>query len=143
MPIEISNKENLSDVYSELIIDLYKHPLNKGKLENADLIIESGNPYCGDKIKLYFLFDKEKIKDVKYEAEGCSISNASASLFSQLIKGKSINEVLELTDENIFSLFKAKIISRINCMLLPLNAVKKGLKSYLNSGKKHGLKVTV
>jgi len=134
-----SNEINFAD----LIIDLYKHPSNKGKIKNADLIIESGNPLCGDKVKFFILFKGEKIKDIKFQAQGCSISNASASLLSEAIKGKTIKQVLSLNANNVFNLFKAKIVSRISCMLLPLDALKKGLKEFEEKKRKHGLRVKV
>jgi nitrogen fixation protein NifU and related proteins len=86
----------LDQLYKELILEHYKHPLNKGTLENA--IIEEGiNPSCGDEVKLFLKLENNKIVDVKFIGEGCAISQASASMMTEAIKGKSLDEVTTLT----------------------------------------------
>jgi nitrogen fixation protein NifU and related proteins len=93
----------LDQLYKELILEHYKHPRNKGTLEHA--ISEEGvNPSCGDEIKLYLKFADKAIKDVKFIGEGCAISQASASMMTEAIKGKSLEEVSSLTRD-----FKAMI----------------------------------
>jgi nitrogen fixation protein NifU and related proteins len=86
----------LDQLYKELILEHYKHPRNKGTLENA--IVEEGiNPSCGDEVKLFLRFEDDKITEVKFLGEGCAVSQASASMMTDAIKGKSLEDVVMLT----------------------------------------------
>lgn len=93
----------LDQLYKELILEHYKHPRNKGTLENA-LVEEGINPSCGDEVKLFLRLEDNEIADVKFIGEGCAISQASASMMTEAIKGKSLEEVAMLTQQ-----FKAMI----------------------------------
>jgi len=90
----------LDELYQEILLDHYKHPRNKGKLEKADLDVELKNPFCGDEILLTVRFDQDKISDVAFEGHGCVISQASASLMTEKIKGLTIAEA-----ENVIERF--------------------------------------
>src|SRR6266566_1101660 len=83
----------LSALYQELILDHYRRPRNKGKLENADASVEMKNPLCGDEIELQVAFDGDGVRDLKFSGRGCSISQASASMMTQLVKGKSTGQI--------------------------------------------------
>lgn len=83
----------LSALYQEMILDHYRRPRNKGTLENADTSVEMKNPYCGDEIGLQVSFDGDQISDVRFSGRGCSISQASASMMTQLLKGKTRAEI--------------------------------------------------
>lgn len=93
----------LDQLYKELILEHYKHPRNKGTLENA-LAHEGINPSCGDEVKLFLRLENNKITDVKFIGEGCAISQASSSMMTEAIKGKSLEDVAMLTRQ-----FKAMI----------------------------------
>ncbi len=86
----------LENLYKELILEHYKHPRNKGKLENA-IQHEGINPSCGDEVTLFLEVEENHIKDIKFLGEGCAISQASASMMTQAIKGKSLQETLEVS----------------------------------------------
>ena len=86
----------LENLYKELILEHYKHPRNKGKLENA-IQHEGINPSCGDEVTLFLEIEENQIKDIKFLGEGCAISQASTSMMTQAIKGKSLPETLELS----------------------------------------------
>ena len=92
---------NLDVLYRQVIMDHYKNPRNKGVIENDSLIINMNNPTCGDRIQLTLKVENDKVVDAKFEGEGCSISMSSASMMTQAIKGKPIEEALELA--NTFS----------------------------------------
>src|SRR5438045_9628556 len=79
----------LSALYQEMILDHYRRPRNKGTMENADASVEMKNPLCGDEIGLQVVFEGDQISDVKFSGRGCSISQASASMMTQLLKGKT------------------------------------------------------
>src|SRR5881392_3772886 len=83
----------ISALYQEMILDHYRRPRNKGVLENADASVEMKNPLCGDEIALQLQFDGNEIKELKFSGRGCSISQASASMMTQLLKGKSKEEI--------------------------------------------------
>jgi len=83
----------LSALYQELILDHYRRPRNKGTLENADASVEMKNPLCGDEIELQVAFDGDGVRDLKFSGRGCSISQASASMMTQLVKGKRREEI--------------------------------------------------
>ncbi len=83
----------LEDLYREIILDHYKNPRNQGTLETPPAVVEQGyNPLCGDEVKVYLLVEDEVVKDIKIDGQGCSISRSSASLMSNAVKGRSIND---------------------------------------------------
>src|SRR5947207_5711065 len=83
----------LSALYQEMILDHYRRPRNKGTLENPDASVEMKNPLCGDEIELQVAFDRDCVCDLRFSGRGCSISQASASMMTQLVKGKSTEEI--------------------------------------------------
>jgi nitrogen fixation NifU-like protein len=76
-----------------MILDHYRRPRNKGALENADATVEMKNPLCGDEITLQVAFDGDSVCDLRFSGRGCSISQASASMMTQLVKGKTTEEI--------------------------------------------------
>jgi nitrogen fixation protein NifU and related proteins len=139
------SSNNLDDLYRRVIMDHYKNPRNRGVLEDGSHTINMNNPTCGDRIQLTFKVEDGKVVDAKFEGEGCSISMSSASMMTQAIKGKSVEEALKLA--KIFSdmmLGKeydddidlgdiealqgvAKFPARIKCATLAWKAMEKGL----------------
>jgi nitrogen fixation protein NifU and related proteins len=88
----------LDELYQEILLDHYKQPRNKGRLQEADLEVELKNPFCGDEILLTIHFDKDIIAAVAFEGHGCVISQASASLMTEKIKGLPIAEAEVIID---------------------------------------------
>jgi len=90
---------NLDTLYRQVIMDHYKHPRNKGTFsEDESLTVEMNNPTCGDRIFLQFKLNGDIVEDIKFTGEGCSISLASASMMTQAVKGKKIDEALQLSE---------------------------------------------
>jgi nitrogen fixation NifU-like protein len=83
-------------VYQEVILDHYRRPRNRGKLEHPDVAIAKKNPSCGDVIELELVFDGETVRDVRFGGEGCAISQASASMMTQALKGKSLSDIAQV-----------------------------------------------
>lgn len=83
----------LDDLYQEIILDHNKRPRNFHKMENANHHADGYNPLCGDKITVYLQVDGDRVSDVSFEGKGCAISTASASLMTETIKGKTLDEV--------------------------------------------------
>ncbi len=92
---------NLDQLYRRVIMDHYKTPRNKGTLDTNSVNIEMNNPTCGDRILLTLQVEDGIVKDAKFDGEGCSISMASASMMTQAVKGKEVDEALKLS--HIFS----------------------------------------
>lgn len=83
-------------LYQEMILDHYRRPRNKGTLEKADATVEMKNPLCGDEITLQVAFEGESVCDLRFSGRGCSISQASASMMTQLVKGKTTEEIVAI-----------------------------------------------
>lgn len=98
---------DLKDLYQEIIVDHNRNPRNFGKLDAADRMVEGFNPLCGDRLNLYLKLDGDTITDVQFDGSGCAISVASASLMTEVLKGKSIAEA-----EAIFNDFHELLTAR-------------------------------
>jgi nitrogen fixation protein NifU and related proteins len=140
------SSNNLDQLYRQVIMDHYKNPRNKGVLEDDSLTINMNNPTCGDRIQLTLKVEDGKVVDSKFEGEGCSISMSSASMMTQAIKGKSIEDAIKLSkifsdmmlgseyDDNIdlgdIEALQgvAKFPARIKCATLAWKAMEKGLQ---------------
>ena len=91
---------NLKELYQEIILDHGKNPRNLGKFENFNKDAKGHNPHCGDKVHLFLKLDENKnVNDISFEGEGCAISMASASIMTDLMKGKSEKEAKEIIDK--------------------------------------------
>ena len=114
------------NIYQDLILDHYHHPHNQGRLYKPDRSIIVNNPFCGDRIEMMVNFEKNRIKEIKFQGEGCIISNASASLLSDHIKGKSKQELKKLDAKFIIKMLGIDLgVNRIKCAMLPLEALRK------------------
>ena len=125
----------MSSVYSEIILDYYRHPRNKGTLEHAQISAKDSNPLCGDIIEMQLELDKNNsVRDVRFNGQGCAISQASASMLTELVKGKTIDDVRKISKEEILSLIGGQLSAvRLKCALLSLKVLKTGVYSYLGS----------
>jgi nitrogen fixation NifU-like protein len=136
----------VSALYQEMILDHYRRPRNKGTLERADASVEVKNPLCGDEIGLQVAFDGDSVGDLRFSGRGCSISQASASMMTQLVKGKSVGEIGAIRkqfrdlmlgnaaaadDPRLGSLRAlsgvARFPARVKCALLAWNALESAL----------------
>ncbi|MBK7896822.1 MAG: SUF system NifU family Fe-S cluster assembly protein [Candidatus Promineifilaceae bacterium] len=115
-------------IYREQIIDLYEHPLNRGHLETADWSYEEDNPLCGDVIRIDVKLDEnQRVADVAWSGEGCAISQAAASLLTEEIKGKTLEEVRSFDKDELLELIGVKLsMARVKCALLSLKVLKAG-----------------
>ncbi|WP_026569562.1 Fe-S cluster assembly sulfur transfer protein SufU [Sediminibacillus sp. JSM 1682029] len=93
--------DNLDTLYRQVIMDHYKNPRNRGTLADDALTIDMNNPTCGDRIQIHLQVDDGIVEDAKFEGEGCSISLSSASMMTQAIKGKKVDDALKMS--KIFS----------------------------------------
>ena len=89
----------LDDLYQEILLDHYKNPRNQGVLDHPDVRLQAKNPFCGDEVTLNLKFKDERVEEISFEGQGCVISQASVSLLTQTVKGKTIDQVLALIDQ--------------------------------------------
>ncbi len=122
-----------SEIYKEIILDYYKNPRNKGTIEAPDSKARDSNPLCGDVIEMQMKFDDGKISNIKFNGDGCAISQASASILTEIVNGKSVEEVTKMDKtlllENLGSPNLGPV--RIKCALLSLKVMKTALYQYL------------
>ncbi len=117
------------DLYQEEILEHYHNPQNSGRLNNPTHERCANNPTCGDKICTTIVVENNIIKDIKFEGEGCAISQASTSMVTDEIKGKSVEEVLQISRDDIIELLGIEIgIGRIKCALLGIETIQKALE---------------
>ncbi|HTO91081.1 MAG TPA: SUF system NifU family Fe-S cluster assembly protein [Candidatus Sulfotelmatobacter sp.] len=116
------------DLYRENILDHYKHPRHHGTIENADISYEDGNPLCGDKLRMDFRIRDGRIEDVAFSGHGCSISQASASMLCERVAGKSLDEVKQLSRDDVLEMLGIELGPvRLKCALLALKTLKAGV----------------
>ena len=125
-----------ADIYRELILDYYRNPRNFGKLEKFDIDSRDTNPLCGDEIEMQVkVGDHKEIEEVKFTGKGCAISQASASMLTELAKGKPLDWVKQLAKEDVFKLLGNPELgpSRVKCALLGMKVLKTGAYGYLGA----------
>lgn len=117
-------------LYSEKVMDHFRHPRNVGVLEDANGIGEVGNPVCGDIMKIYLKIEKDVIEDVKFETFGCGSAIASSSMATELIKGKPLAEALTLTNKAVTEALDGLPAHKLHCSVLAEEAIKKAVQNY-------------
>jgi nitrogen fixation NifU-like protein len=122
-----------ADIYREIILDYYRNPRNYGKIENPDISKRDSNPLCGDELEMHINLKDDKVYDVKFTGKGCAISQASASMLTELIMGKDFEYVKKLTKEDILENLGLPDLgpARIKCALLSLKVLKYGIYPYV------------
>ena len=117
-------------LYSEKVMDHFMHPRNVGTIDDASGVGEVGNAKCGDIMKIYLKIENDIIKDVKFETFGCGSAIASSSMATEMIKGKSIHEALELTNKAVAEALDGLPAHKMHCSVLAEEAIKNALKDY-------------
>ena len=126
-------------LYSDKVMDHFRNPRNVGVLEDANGVGEVGNPVCGDIMKMYLkINDDEIIEDVKFETFGCGSAIASSSMATELIKGKSVEEALSLTNKAVAEALDGLPAHKMHCSVLAEEAIKSAINDYNN--RKNGEK---
>jgi nitrogen fixation NifU-like protein len=115
------------DIYKQNIIDHYKNPRNKGKLDDADIIVYEVNTLCGDALKFYFkLNSKGQIQKLSFEGEGCALSQATASMLTEELVGMHVDQVKKLDYEFIKKLIGIEVNpTRLKCVMLSIECLRK------------------
>jgi len=124
-------------MYSEKVMDHFTNPRNVGEIENADGIGEVGNPKCGDIMKMYLKIDNDVITDVKFKTFGCGAAVATSSMATELVKGKTIEEALKITNQAVAEALDGLPPVKMHCSNLAEEAIKAAIDDYLvKIGKK-------
>lgn len=118
----------MDDLYRDIILDHYQNPRNKGLVDPADVDYEEDNPVCGDHIHLTLqVDDQDRVTAVGWEGEGCAISQASASMLSERIEGKTLDELRDFSKDDILEMLGIELGPvRLKCALLSLKVLKAG-----------------
>ena len=118
-------------LYSKTLLDHFRHPRNYGDLPTADISYESFNPLCGDRIRIALKLNDRVVQDARFKGDGCAISTAAASLLTEMIRGAHLEDLSTLPDDLLISALESDIQpARVQCALLPLEALRAGLKDY-------------
>ena len=117
-------------LYSEKVLDHFSNPRNVGEIENADGVGEVGNAKCGDIMKMYIKVDDGIISDVKFKTFGCGAAVATSSMATELIKGKSIDDALKLTNKAVVEALDGLPAVKLHCSVLAEESIKAAVKNY-------------
>ncbi len=122
--------------YSDKVMDHFMNPRNMGEIEDADGVGEVGNPACGDVMKLFLKIEGDRIVDAKFKTFGCGAAIASSSMTTELIKGKTLDEALKLSNEAVAEALGGLPPAKQHCSVLAEDALRQALEDYK---KKKGL----
>jgi nitrogen fixation NifU-like protein len=116
--------------YSDKVMDHFMNPRNMGEIEDANAVGEVGNPACGDVMKLYLKIEDNKIVDAKFKTFGCGAAIASSSITTELIKGKTVEEALKLSNEAVAEALGGLPPAKRHCSVLAEDALKIAIEDY-------------
>ena len=123
-------------LYSDIVMDHFMHPRNVGEIENPDGVGQVGNAKCGDIMKMYLKIRDNVIQDVKFETFGCGSAIASSSMATEIIKGKTIDEALAVTNRQVVDALGGLPAHKLHCSVLAEESIKSAIKDYYD---RHGI----
>ena len=126
-------------VYSDKVLDHFRNPRNVGEIADADGIGEVGNPTCGDIMKVFIKVKDNVITDIKFKTFGCGAAIATSSMATELIKGKTIEEALKLTNRAVADALDGLPPVKMHCSVLAEDAIKSAIDDYLRKSTGVGL----
>lgn len=118
-------------MYSQKVIDLFMNPKNVGRIDDADGVGEVGNPVCGDVMKIYLKIENDRIVDVKFETFGCAAAIATSSMVTEMVKGKTLDEALKVTNKDVAEALDGLPPQKLHCSLLAEEGIKAAIEDYL------------
>ena len=116
--------------YSEKVMDHFANPRNVGEIENANAVGEVGNAKCGDIMKIYMDIEDNIIKDVKFKTFGCGAAIATSSMATEMVKGKTVEEALQLTNKAVMEALDGLPAEKVHCSVLAEEAIASAIKDY-------------
>ena len=123
-------------LYSDIVMDHFMHPRNVGEIENPDGVGQVGNAKCGDIMKMYLKIRDNVSQDVKFETFGCGSAIASSSMATEMIKGKTIDEALAVTNRQVVDALGGLPAHKLHCSVLAEESIKSAIKDYYD---RHGI----
>ena len=117
-------------MYSEKVMDHFANPRNVGEIENANAVGEVGNAKCGDIMKIYMDIQDNVIKDVKFKTFGCGAAIATSSMATEMVKGKTVDEALSLTNKAVMEALDGLPTEKIHCSVLAEEAIQSAINDY-------------
>ncbi|MEM5793621.1 MAG: iron-sulfur cluster assembly scaffold protein [Candidatus Aenigmatarchaeota archaeon] len=123
-------------MYSEKVIEHFKNPRNQGKLKDYDAVGKKGNPICGDVMYIYIKVKDNRIVDIGWETMGCAAAIATTSMLSEMAKGKTLDEALKLTRDDVAEGLGGLPPVKMHCSNLAAEALHEAIKSYMEKNKK-------
>jgi nitrogen fixation NifU-like protein len=124
------SKDDMMGPYSEKVMDHFMEPRNMGDIKDADAVGTVGNPACGDVMRLYIKVDGGKITDAKFKTFGCGAAIATSSMATEMIKDKSLDEALEITNEAVAEALDGLPPNKMHCSVLAQEAIEADIKNY-------------
>ncbi|HBN83828.1 MAG TPA: Fe-S cluster assembly scaffold protein NifU [Clostridiales bacterium] len=121
-------------MYSDKVMDHFSNPRNVGAMENPDGVGQVGNAKCGDIMKIYLKIEDEVIVDVKFQTFGCAAAIASSSMATELIKGKTVDEALQVTNKAVAEALEGLPPAKVHCSLLAEEAIHAAIMDYRMKG---------
>ncbi|AFQ42980.1 MULTISPECIES: Fe-S cluster assembly scaffold protein NifU [Desulfosporosinus] len=123
-------------MYTEKVMDHFTNPRNVGELENADGVGEVGNAKCGDIMRIYLDIEGDIIKDVKFKTFGCGAAVATSSMVTEMVKGKTIDEAMEISNKAVAEALGGLPESKMHCSNLAADALHKAIENYRDNHQK-------
>jgi len=117
-------------MYSDKVMDHFTNPRNVGEIEDANAVGTVGNAKCGDIMKIYMKIDENIIQDVKFKTFGCGAAVATSSMATELVKGKTVDEALEITNKAVVEALEGLPPAKIHCSVLAEDAIKAAINNY-------------
>lgn len=122
----------MPELYSDILLDHFRRPRNYGSLDAPDISNEQFNPLCGDRIRIELKLEQSIVSEARFKGDGCAISKAAASLLTEMVVGEHLEELAKMPDERLLAALESDIRPpRLQCALLPLLALREGLKNHV------------
>jgi nitrogen fixation NifU-like protein len=116
--------------YSKEVMDHFMHPRNMGEIENPTVVVNVGNPTCGDMMRLYLKIEGDIIVDAKFKTFGCGAAIASSSMMTEMLKGKKVKDALKISNEAVAKALGGLPPVKLHCSVMVENALKKALENW-------------
>lgn len=117
-------------MYTDIVMEHFKEPLNLGRIDDADMLIQVGEPSCGDSVLIFMKIEDDVLIDIKYKVYGCAAAIATSSIGSELVKGKTLDELLEFKAEQITDALGGLPVEKVHCSNLIAGALHAGVNEY-------------
>ena len=125
-------------MYTAKVMDHFSNPRNVGQIEHPNVVVKVGDPGCGDAVLIFLKIDDDVITDVKYKVYGCGAAIASTSMASTMVKGKTLDEALLVTDEKVVEALDGLPEEKIHCSILAATAIRAAVTRYLHPAEEDG-----